>query len=266
LGVFLGIERRAHEPLLPLDLFRRPVMSVSSAGGAIVGGAMIATLTYVPLYVQSVLGGSPTEAGKAITPMVIGCPIPRAIGGRLIPKVGFRPLIRIGFVITAAAALALALLAHPGMSVWVPRGITAVYGVGLGFANTALLIAVQTSVGWEQRGVATASTIFFRTIGGMLAVGVTGGVLTNALRKDSSIPLDAASSLLGPDHGASIAPGLCPPLTRALEGGRATVLGFPGGPPGRAPRVSSFFPGGPPPPPGPGPDPLRAEVICPSVA
>ena len=122
-------------------------MAVSSIAGAIIGGAMIATLTYVPLYVQGVMRGTATDAGSAITPMVIGWPVASAISGRLIPKIGFRPLIRVGFVVTAVAAFALALMARPGASLWVPRLLTAAFGIGLGFANTALLIAVQTSVG-----------------------------------------------------------------------------------------------------------------------
>src|SRR5438067_2458466 len=130
---------------------------------------------------QGVLGGSPTEAGTAITPMVIGWPIASAISGRLLPRVGYRPLIHSGLAISAAAAVALALLLRPGASLHVPQAMSALFGVGLGLANTALLIAVQTSVEWRQRGVATASTMFARTIGGTLAVGALGAILSAAL-------------------------------------------------------------------------------------
>src|ERR671935_27816 len=84
----------------------------------------------------------------------------------------------------AAAAVAVALLLRPGASLHVPQAMSALFGVGLGFANTALLIAVQTSVEWRQRGVATASTMFARTIGGTLAVGVLGALLASALSRD----------------------------------------------------------------------------------
>jgi len=79
LALFVIVERRAVEPVLPLGLFRQPVIGVATLAGALVGAGMISMVTYVPLYVQGVLGGSPTEAGSAITPMVIGWPIASAI-------------------------------------------------------------------------------------------------------------------------------------------------------------------------------------------
>ena len=223
LTLFVLAERRAPEPVVPFDLFGQRVMAVATGAGALVGAGMISMVTYVPLYVQGVLGGSPTEAGSAITPMVIGWPIASAISGRLLPKVGFRILVRSGLVISAVAAAALALLLRPGASLHLPQVLTALFGVGLGLANTALLIAVQTSVGWRQRGVATASTMFARTIGGTLAVGVLGALLSLALLR-GSLPPDAADQLLGPQHGAGLAPEIVRQLAGALQSGLGTVF------------------------------------------
>jgi len=223
LVAFFAVERRAPEPVLPLELFARPVMAVSSLIGALIGGAMIATLTYVPLFVQGVLRGSPTEAGTAITPMVIGWPVASAIAGRMIPKVGFRPLIRFGLGVTAAAGVALALVGETHGLTGL-RVCTAAFGVGMGFANTALLIAVQTSVTWEQRGIATASTMFFRTIGGTLAVGVMGGVINASLMADASIPADAASQVLSREGTSALSPDLLAHLGAALASGLGTVF------------------------------------------
>ena len=180
-------------------------------------------VTYVPLYVQGVLGGSPTEAGSAITPMVIGWPIASAISGRVLPRVGFRILVRSGLLISAIAAATLALLLRPTASLHVPQALSALFGVGLGLANTALLIAVQTSVEWRQRGVATASTMFARTIGGTLAVGVLGALLSLALLS-GSLPADAADQLLGPQHGAGLDPAVQRQLAVALQDGLGTVF------------------------------------------
>jgi hypothetical protein len=104
------------------------------------------------------------------------------------------------------------------------QAATAAYGLGLGFANTSLLIAVQTSVEWRQRGVATASTMFARTIGGTLAVGALGGVLAAALLKDPSIPSEAADQLLGPAHGAGLDPVLLRSLMVSLQSGLGAVF------------------------------------------
>ena len=210
-------ERRVKEPLLPLDLFRRRVMAVASSAGGLIGAAMLSTVAFVPLFVQGVLGKTPVEAGSAITPMVVGWPIASAISGRLIPRIGFRIPIRVGLAISAMSALALAILLRPGSSLLVPAWGTACFGLGLGFANTALLIAVQTSVTWEQRGVATASTMFFRTVGGALALGGLGAVLAAGFRHDPSIPAWAANQLLGPDHGASLGAAVLARLGGLLE-------------------------------------------------
>jgi hypothetical protein len=81
------------------------------------------------------------------------------------------------------------------------QALMALYGVGLGTANPPLLIAIQTSVDWNRRGVATASTLFFRTIGGALAVGILGGVLSAALTGAGARP-DLVEKLLGPERAA----------------------------------------------------------------
>ena len=241
LGAFVLVERAAAEPVLPLALFARPVIFVSSAAGAIVGGAMIATLTYVPLYVQGVLRGTPTQAGSAITPMVIGWPIASALSGRLITRVGFRPLILGGLATTAIAAVLLAVVA-PTSGVWGLGLTTALFGVGMGFANTALLIAVQTSVSWDQRGIATASAMFFRTIGGALAVGVMGGVISAALSSDPSIPADAANELLSREGGEKLDPDVLAHLGDALARGLGLVFWIIAGMAVAALLASIFFP------------------------
>src|SRR3989441_3156216 len=240
--LFVLVERRAAEPVLPLDLFRQRVMAVATAAGTLVGAGMISMVTYVPLYVQGVLGGSPTQAGSAITPMVIGWPIASAISGRALPRVGFRILVRSGLVISAVAAGALALLLRPGMSLHVPQAMSAVFGLGLGLANTALLIAVQTSVEWRQRGVATASTMFARTIGGTLAVGVLGGILSAAVLRDGTLPPGAADRLLGPEHGAGLDPAVVSSLSASLQAGLGTVFWAIAGISVAAAITSLFFP------------------------
>lgn len=212
LVLFLWTERRADEPLLPLDLFSQRVMAVASATGALVGAAMISVVTFVPLYVQSVLGGSPTDAGTAIAPIAIGWPISSTLAGRMLPRTGYRALIRGGLGLTFCAALGLSFLLRPGADLWSLRLVMFFYGLGLGFANTPLVIAVQSSVPWNRRGVATASTMFSRSIGGTLAVGVLGGVLAAALASGGAPP-GAVDKLLGPERSF-----LPPALVRSLSG------------------------------------------------
>ena len=222
LALFVAAERRAPEPLLPLDLFAHRVIGVASATGALVGAAMISTVTFVPLYVQSVLGGSPTAAGGAIAPMVIGWPIASALSGRFLHRVGYRPLIRGGLAVSFLSAVGLALLLRPGAPAWLPRLVTGLYGVGLGMANTPTVIAVQTSVPWNRRGVATASTMFFRTIGGTVAVGVLGGVLAASLAGGPASP-EQVEQLLGPGRSL-VDPALLASVAGALQASMARLF------------------------------------------
>ncbi len=203
-AAFVAVERRAKEPVLSLTLLGRPVLATSSALSALSGGAMLGIVTFVPLYAQGVLGASPTQAGAAIAPLAIGWPIASAISGRLIPKIGFRPLVRVGSVVVAGASLALTLLVANGAGAGALRIGTALVGVGMGIANTALVIAVQTSVGFAERGVATASTMFFRNIGGTVAVGGMGVLLAHALGAENA---DVVSRILGPER-SRVDPGL----------------------------------------------------------
>ncbi len=219
---FLAVERRAREPLLPLALFSERVIAVSSLAGTLMGAAMTPAITFVPLWVQSVLGTSPTMAGAAIAPMAIGWPIASTVSGRYLPRVGYRPLLFAGFATSASAAVLLAMVLKPGASVPAIQALTLLYGAGLGMANTPLVIAIQTSVPWNRRGVATASTMFFRTIGGTLAVGLLGGVLAHAL-SGAGMQADAVEKLLGPAR-ATLDRAVVARGAGALQGAMAIVF------------------------------------------
>lgn len=221
-ALFLFVERRAKEPLLPLDLFAQRVMAVTSGTGALVGAAMMAMVTFVPLWVQSILGASPTWAGASIAPLAIGWPITSTLSGRLLPFVGYRRLVSGGLAVVALSGLALAFLLRPGVSLAVPLVGTFLFGAGLGLANTPLLIAVQTSVPWNRRGVATASTMFFRTIGGTLSVGLLGGVLAHALVAAGASDA-VADQLLSPER-ALLPPSVVAGLAGALQGAMSVVF------------------------------------------
>jgi len=204
LVLFVLVELRHEEPLLPMDLMRQRLIAVSSAAGVVVGGVMTASVTYLPLFVQAVMLASPTEAGATVAPMLIGWPLASAASGRLLLVVGTQPLVRFGFSLVAAAALALDVLVHHGSGPNAMRACMFAFGVGMGLANTALIITVQDSVSYSRRGVATASTMFFRTIGGAVLVGVLGAVLARGLA--GRVPESVLDELLGPEHGRALAP------------------------------------------------------------
>lgn len=224
LVIFVLVERRAQEPVLPIPLMRQPVIAFANVASALIGAAMMATVTYVPLYVQGLLGGSPADAGRALAPMLIGWPISSTLAGRIIPTRGFRPVIRVGLSLAFLSGMALALLTGPSTSILALQVVMFWFGAGLGASSTALMLSVQTSVDWKQRGVATASNMFFRTIGGTLAVGALGGILAAMLAAVPGVPPGAADQLLGPEHGRSLDPALLKSLSGALDS--ALMLSF----------------------------------------
>lgn len=205
LALFLFVERRHEEPLLPMDLMRKRVIAVANASGGVIGGVMTASVIYLPLYAQAVLGASPTAAGAIVAPMLVGWPLASAASGRMLFWAGGQRLVRTGFSVVALSAIALDFLVHHGGTPNALRACMFAFGTGMGLANTALIITVQDSVPFSRRGVATASTMFFRTIGGAVAVGVLGALVAHVLH--GRVPEAVLDALLGPDHGRSLGEG-----------------------------------------------------------
>jgi EmrB/QacA subfamily drug resistance transporter len=201
---FVVVELKAKEAMLPPRLLMRPVLATSSTFSTLAGAVMIGLTTFLPLYAQGVLGATPTEAGASIAPMAVGWPIASAVSGRLLKRVGFRPLVRTGSLVVALASLGLALALGRGATTMELRIISAVFGIGMGLSSTAQVIAVQTSVTFNERGVATASTMFFRSIGGTIGVGVMGAVLARSLMANAVVQTEGGAELiariLGPER------------------------------------------------------------------
>jgi MFS family permease len=259
-ALFFAIERRAADPVVPIPLLRRRLIAVANTASFLLGAAMMGVLNFLPLHVQGVLGGMPVEAGLVIAPMLVGWPIASAATSRMLTRIGYRRPVWLG---TSLTTIGLALLAPLVMarapSAWLGAAML-LFGLGMGLVNTAILIGVQASVGWEERGVATGTTMFARSMGGALGVGALGALL--AQRLEQTISSDVASDLLNPDRRAEAlaVPGVVEALGAALDplfwgGAIAAVLtaivvvAYP-----RDERASSR----PPPAPAPGPSAVRS--------
>jgi EmrB/QacA subfamily drug resistance transporter len=183
LAAFVAWERRAPEPLLPLRLFANRMYRAAAISGFLAGMAMFGTISFIPLFVQGVLGGSATEAGTALTPFVLGWVSFSVISARLLLKVGYRWPVVTGMV---CLALAFLLMSHMGLGT--SRSVTArnmlLAGMGMGLIMVPLLIAVQNAVPRRDLGTATSSTTFFRSIGGAVGVAVMGAVLSRELDRE----------------------------------------------------------------------------------
>jgi Na+/melibiose symporter-like transporter len=234
---FAWVERQAAEPILPLPLFRIPVIASATLCNMLMGGVMLGILMYTPLYVQSVLQTSPTGAGASVAPMLVGWPLAAALGGRMLKRVGYRKLVRVGLLVGCLSTSAMWLVVTHAVSLFALQVSTLGFGIGMGLANISLLIAVQETVDFRSRGAATAVTMFFRNVGGTVAVGALGVLVAHAVRDDVSPQL--LSELLGPGGvrglagdqlvhaAAAMQHGMLPVfLTVAVLGGLLAVAGW----------------------------------------
>ncbi len=211
---FVMVERRAPDPLLPLDLLSRRTMAIATIVSFLLGATMIGELTFLPLYVQGSLGGEPTAAGMTVAPMLVGWPIAAAATSRMIVRIGFRGPIVVGSLVSAVALIAVEISREAFATVLGVQIAMFAYGIGMGLANTAVMIGVQSSVGREQRGVATATTMFARMMGGALGVAALGGVLSAAI--GDRLSPDAVRELLT-DRSAPLSPEHVALLSHALR-------------------------------------------------
>ena len=222
---FISIERRAQEPVVPLALFRNRVVSLAMIIGFLAGVAMFGAISFVPLFAQGALGVSATAAGSFLTPLLLAWVSASIVGGRLLIKLGSRPL-----VIAGLAALVLGFSGLSFATPYTPIPLLViellVIGVGLGLTMLTLLIAVQHAVPREQLGIATSLNQFFRSIGGAIGVALLGALLTSGLAANLMRAASGPNPPLTRQQAVGLAENpsaLVDPHARAIIGPRATV-------------------------------------------
>ena len=174
------VERHAADPIIPLQLFRDRLFVVACLHGVLAGWAMFGSTAYVPLFVQAVLGTSATEAGVALTPMLIAWVLASVVGSRLLLKMGYRTLALIGMALLTIGSFLMTRISA-GTSELSLLVSLSFMGVGMGLSIPAFLIAVQSTVARRFLGTATSTVQFSRSIGGVLGVSVMGVVLSMGL-------------------------------------------------------------------------------------
>ena len=211
--LFIRAERRAEDPLLPIDLFRTRVFSGAAINGFLAGMAMFGLISFIPLFVQGVLGTGATAAGSVLTPLLLAWVLLSIVGGRLLLRLPFRSIMIGGMCMMVAGFLLLDRLS-------VDSGIGGVLfnvgliGAGMGLVMITQLIAVQSSVPRERLGIATSTAHFCRSIGGAVGVAVMGTVMTQRMNRQSldivadsfSKPSDAGFEALVENPNAFLEP------------------------------------------------------------
>jgi EmrB/QacA subfamily drug resistance transporter len=201
-ALFIYVERRARDPIVPLGLFRNRVVAVSVAAGFLAGVAMFGAISFVPLFAQGALGSTATEAGSLLTPLMLSWVGLSIVGGRLLLKVGYRPTTLVGFLLLTLGFALLSSYQRATPRVWLYFDLGLV-GAGLGLTMLTLLIAVQQSVERAQLGIATSLNQFSRSIGSAVGVAVMGAVLSAGLA--SHLQRVAGAGPLTPERAAELA-------------------------------------------------------------
>jgi EmrB/QacA subfamily drug resistance transporter len=194
IAAFVFVETRASEPIMPLWVFQRRLLITSSLVSFGVGGILLGLSSYIPTFVQDVLGTGPLVAGFALATLTMGWPISASQAGRVYLRLGVRACALIGGALVVVGSGLLLLLngASPVVQV---GGTCFVIGLGMGLVAAPTLIAAQSSVEWRERGVVTGTNLFSRSLGSALGVAIFGAVANGALGSASSAVQTAHTDL-----------------------------------------------------------------------
>jgi EmrB/QacA subfamily drug resistance transporter len=214
LAAFLRIEKKAEEPLIPLVLFRSPVISMSAAASFILGMGMFGVIIYLPLFMQGVLGVSATESGNLLTPLLLS-----SVGGSILTGQinlrwrTYKPSAVTGSILVAAGMV---LFARMGAATVRSEVLMAmlVAGFGMGLLMPVYTVAIQNAAAREHMGAASALPTFCRSIGSTVGVAIFGTVLLTNYHRDflKGVPAGMSPELLKPFLNPLMLPQMMPQL------------------------------------------------------
>ncbi len=178
---FALVERRAREPILPFDILRNPIVAGSVACMALVGMAMFGTISYVPLFVQGVIGTSATSSGVVLTPLLLSAVTTSLLTGQLVSRTGrYRWNAVLGPVVLSTGMFLLWRMDTTTTNAEAARNMVVV-GIGIGSMMQVFVLSVQNAVKRSVIGSATALTQFGRQMGATIGVTVMGAIVNHGL-------------------------------------------------------------------------------------
>ena len=222
LAILAYWEARAPEPIVPLELWRNPIVSTTNLGSLAIGMVMMGVIVFIPPYVQGVMGRSPVVAGFTLVSQSLGWTVIGAFAGRLLVRITYRTMSICGGVLLILGAIMLVMLDTERGPVWafLSGGLI---GFGIGFCNTTFLVAAQNAVHYQQRGAATSGNLFMRQFGSSLGASLLGGVINWALAQRIPEGRDAIDQLMDPAQRAAMAPDTLDRLSTAIASSLTTV-------------------------------------------
>jgi MFS family permease len=173
---FVIVENRAAEPILPMYLFKNRTFTLLNLIGFLMSVGMFGAVTFVPFFMQGIVGVSATESGTIMTPMMIAMIVTSIIGGQLVYKIGVKAQIITGMIVMAFGFFLLTTL-NLHTSQLTAISYMAIIGLGMGLVMPIITLALQESFSKAELGVVTSSSQFFRSIGGTFGITVLGAVM-----------------------------------------------------------------------------------------
>lgn len=198
---FLITEKRAKDPILPLHLFSNRFFKTSAITGFLIGMAMFGSISFIPLFIQGVIGTTATRTGTMLAPLLLTWVFFSSISGKLMLRFGYRPLIFVGTLLVAIGFYLLAQMDQNASQANVIRNMIFL-GCGMGMIFVPLVLAVQSSVPRNHLGIATSATQFFRLVGGTMGVSIMGVVMSLCMARGPNSLLEdslSADYLKNPD-------------------------------------------------------------------
>ena len=203
IAAFIMVDRSAADPLLPPALFKNRVFSITSAVGFIVGFGMFGSIVYLPTFMQTVYGSSPTQSGLQLIPVMAGMVIVSVLVGQIISRTGRYKVFPVVGSFVMAIGMYLLSTMSPTTSFVVVAFYSLILGMGLGGVMQVLVIIAQNAVPYEMLGTATSSATFFRSIGGSFGVAIFGAIFNSRLA--ANLPKYLPSAALSHFSTTSIA-------------------------------------------------------------
>jgi EmrB/QacA subfamily drug resistance transporter len=198
LCTFLYVESKAVEPVIPLVLFRDPIISICSVCAFVLGIGMFGVIIYLPLFMQGVLGVSATQSGSLLTPLMMGAVVGSIAGGQTVSRTGrYKGVALVGSMLVAAGMILFARMGATTVRMYVVSGMV-IAGLGMGLLQPVYTLAVQNVAPRRQMGAATSSTIFFRSIGSTVGVAAFGSIMLTRYHADfaRSMPAQVPASVV----------------------------------------------------------------------
>lgn len=201
---FVFQERRAKEPVMPFNIWKERSIFVANITSLTTGIMLIGISSFLPTFVQGVMEQSPIIAGFTLTTMSIGWPIASTLSGKMLISMGYRKTSLIGGLALILGSVVFTTMSASSGPLWAALG-SFIVGIGMGLTSTAFIVSIQSTVSWQQRGIATAANMFMRNLGNTIGAALFGGILNNRLadyladhvnKTDQKLTVDSANLLL----------------------------------------------------------------------